>query len=79
MGCADAVRRLWVYLDGDLADVDRAQLEAHLVWCRRCCGEVEFARHLQQMLATATSPDLPPPVEQRLESFLDRLEMTDHG
>ena len=72
--CAEAVRRLWAYLDGDLADRERATVDAHLALCRRCCGELEFARHLQAKLAAAAGPDLPPDIAGRFERLLDDLD-----
>ena len=45
--CTEAVKQLWDYLDGALPDDDRAAIEEHLSFCRRCCGEVEFAEELR--------------------------------
>lgn len=74
ISCADAVRRLWDYLDNGLDAVDRERVEDHLAFCRRCCGEVEFAEALRGFLCSAPPPDLPPEVESRLVGFLDALE-----
>lgn len=73
MSCAEAVHRLWAYLDRHLGQADRRRVEEHLAWCRRCCGELEFAARLQEMLASAAGPDLPPEIEARLEGFLDTM------
>lgn len=74
ISCSEAVRRLWEYLDNDLGDEDRARVEDHLALCHRCCGEVEFAAALGDLLRSSTGPDLPGEVEQHLVSFLDSLE-----
>lgn len=74
IGCSEAVRRLWEYLDNDLEPTTRDRLEQHLTFCRRCCGELEFARELQAFLASAARPELPTDVQDRLLSFLDDLE-----
>ncbi|MPZ88371.1 MAG: zf-HC2 domain-containing protein [Nitriliruptorales bacterium] len=71
--CAEAVGRLWAYLERELDVAGRAQVEAHLDVCRRCCGEVEFAEELRRMLAT-TPPEFPRDVQHRLESFLEDLD-----
>jgi anti-sigma factor RsiW len=68
------VDRLWAYLDGELGEVDRDRVDAHLALCRRCCGELEFARRLRGLLASAAAPHLPPDVDSRLTAFLDQLE-----
>jgi hypothetical protein len=41
--CAEAVRQLWEYLDGVVEEADREAIEEHLSFCRRCCGELDFA------------------------------------
>jgi anti-sigma factor (TIGR02949 family) len=74
ISCAEAVRQLWEYLDQDLDAGHRARVEEHLAFCRRCCGEVEFAEALRGLLRTAGRPDLPAEVERRLVGLLDALE-----
>ena len=72
--CAEAVERLWAYLDGTLAPADRAELEKHLGICRDCCGETEFARELRSFLARSAREELPEDVRSRLMVSLDELE-----
>lgn len=73
IGCRDAVRRLWAFLDQGLAPSDDPALEAHLAFCLRCCGELEFAQELQRMLRDQTTTDPPRHVRHRLERFIDEL------
>jgi mycothiol system anti-sigma-R factor len=72
--CAEAVRQLWEYLDGALSDEGRTAIEEHLSFCRRCCGEVEFAEELRGFLARNAAEEVPPDVRQRLTEVLDQLE-----
>jgi mycothiol system anti-sigma-R factor len=72
--CADAVKQLWEYLDGGLAEQDRAAVEEHLGFCRRCCGELEFAHELRAFLAREAGAELPDDVRTRLIATLDELE-----
>lgn len=74
ISCSDAVRQLWEYLEHDLDRSDREAVEQHLAFCRRCCGEVEFAEELQRFLRSAARPHLPVDVEARLTGFLETLE-----
>jgi mycothiol system anti-sigma-R factor len=69
--CREAVRRMWSYLDHELADKPISEFEAHLETCQRCCGEFEFNRHLRDVVADK-SPALPvpPEVRSRLEILL---------
>lgn len=75
IGCREAVRRLWDYLDGALGDTDHRAVEEHLAFCLRCCGELAFARELQGLLHEKTAPEVPPAVEERLLNVLDGLDL----
>lgn len=77
--CSEAVRQLWDYMERDLDDGDRGRVEHHLSLCRRCCGEAEFAAALRDLLRTSVSPSMPPDVEARLGSALDRLDVAEEG
>jgi mycothiol system anti-sigma-R factor len=72
--CAQAVRELWNYLDGQVDDAQREAVEQHLSVCRRCCGELEFAEELRGFLAKSADEELPPDVHARLIATLDELE-----
>lgn len=72
--CAEAVKQLWDYLDGALADEDRRAIEEHLSFCRRCCGEVEFAGELRGFLAREAAEEIPDDARARLLATLDELE-----
>lgn len=71
ISCAEAVRQLWEYLEQEIDDADRVQVEEHLAFCQRCCGEVAFAEALGDFLRSAARPHLPGDVENRLVGFLD--------
>ena len=73
IGCAEAVRQLWEYLDGTVEAADRALVEEHLARCRRCCGELEFAEALRGFLADSARVDLPADVRRRLHQTLEEL------
>lgn len=72
--CAEAVKQLWSYLDGALPDENRAAVEEHLSFCRRCCGEVEFAEELRGFLSRHGAEEVPADVRHRLTEVLDQLE-----
>jgi mycothiol system anti-sigma-R factor len=74
--CAEAVERLWAYLDDALTAADKAALEEHLGVCRVCCGEAEFAQELRGFLARSAVEELPADVRARLIASLDELEAT---
>jgi mycothiol system anti-sigma-R factor len=72
--CAEAVHQLWDYLDGLVDEPQRASIEEHLSFCRRCCGEVEFAQELRRFLAEHPEAELPADARARLIATLDELE-----
>jgi len=72
ISCAEAVDRLWEFLDHGLDHHDHRAVEKHLAFCVRCCGELEFARQLRCLLGTQTAA-LPADVEVRLAQFIERL------
>lgn len=76
--CTEAVRQLWSYLDDEVSSADRAAIVAHLDACRRCCGELEFARELRGFLGRSAALELPDDVRVRMDALLDQLE-AEHG
>lgn len=72
--CAEAVKQLWEYLDGAVAEEKRAAIEEHLSFCRRCCGELEFAEELRGFLARGVAEEMPDAVRSRLLATLDERE-----
>jgi mycothiol system anti-sigma-R factor len=74
--CAEAVKQLWDYLDGVIEESQRELVEEHLSFCRRCCGELEFAEELRGFLASHAQEDLPPAVRSRLTTTLEELGRT---
>jgi mycothiol system anti-sigma-R factor len=74
--CREAVKQLWEYLDGAVEESQRASIEEHLRFCRRCCGEVEFAGELRSFLVANAEDDLPADVRARLLGTLSELEAT---
>jgi len=71
--CAEAVRQLWEYLDGVVDATQREAIEEHLAFCRRCCGEAEFAEELRRFLAEHAEQEVPPAVHARLQATLDEI------
>jgi anti-sigma factor (TIGR02949 family) len=69
--CREAVRRMWAYLDHELAAQPVTEFEAHLETCQRCCGELEFNRHLREMVVDdERAPMMPPDLRSRIEVLL---------
>jgi anti-sigma factor (TIGR02949 family) len=71
--CSEAVRQLWDYLDDSIAPEDQEKVEKHLAFCRRCCGELEFAKEIRAFLTSGAVTEIPPDVKARLERFVEDL------
>ena len=74
ISCTEAVRQLWEYLDDTVEETERERIDEHLQRCRRCCGELEFARELRSKLAGAAQEDLPQDVIRRLNLTIEELD-----
>jgi anti-sigma factor (TIGR02949 family) len=71
--CSEAVSKLWDYLDHAVTLGDQERVEAHLSFCRTCCGELEFAKELRIFLRSASAEEIPADVRIRLKRFLEEL------
>jgi mycothiol system anti-sigma-R factor len=69
--CPEAVRRMWAYLDHALEHGPTEEFETHLEACQRCCGELEFSRHLKEVAAAAGSETMPDALRRRIELLLE--------
>jgi len=78
--CREAVRRMWAYLDHELDAKPVSEFEHHLETCRRCCGELEFSRHVRRMVSDVErTPVMPSDVRARIETLLARGDVPPGG
>lgn len=71
IGCGEAVRHMWAYLAHELEAKPVAEFESHLETCQRCCGELEFSRHLREMVAEQErAAPMPLELRSRIEILL---------
>jgi mycothiol system anti-sigma-R factor len=78
--CREAVHRMWAYLEHELGATPVSEFEAHLETCQRCCGELEFSRHLREMVADDKgAPAMPPELRSRIEILLADAEQPTEG
>jgi anti-sigma factor (TIGR02949 family) len=78
--CGEAVRRMWAYLEHELEAKPISEFEDHLETCQRCCGELEFSRHLRALVADGErGPSVPPELRARIEILLDQGDRQSEG
>ncbi len=69
--CAEAVRQLLAYLDGELAPERQAAMKRHLDHCRGCCSRADFELALKRRLAELGREAAPATLRARLKAVLD--------
>ncbi|KUL35437.1 hypothetical protein ADL12_19780 [Streptomyces regalis] len=77
MGCAEAVRVLQAYLDGETDEVTARRVVAHLDDCRDCGMEADLYREIKKSLARRERPDAR--AVERLRGFGESLLHTGPG
>jgi len=73
IGCEEALRRLFEYLDHELDGTRRAEMEQHLHTCRACYSRTEFERRLKGKLGTLGMERVSPELEHRIKNLLYRF------
>jgi len=71
-GCDELRDRLDAYLAGELAEIERRELEGHLAECEECAEDLAAARAIAPAAAALPkrlpAPDLWPGIERRIRS-----------
>jgi anti-sigma factor RsiW len=70
--CRTAIDLMAAFVDDALSAEERQALSDHLADCPRCVEFVESYRGTGRVLRQATDVEVPPDVEARLLSFLQR-------
>ena len=70
-GCAEAVSRVYPYLDGEANWIGRAMVRWHLRKCTRCEAAFIFEQHLKEKVHDGLAEECPQDVLDRLKLVLD--------
>jgi mycothiol system anti-sigma-R factor len=71
--CQEVLRRLELYLDGELEGGVCLEIEEHLVSCGPCTGHSDFQRKLKEILrAKCGCHEVPSHVMERVRVVLER-------
>jgi mycothiol system anti-sigma-R factor len=76
--CEEAVHQLYHYLDGELTEVRRLQIVAHLDRCAPCAQAADFEAELRQIIADRCRDHVPESLVQRIAEAIDE-EARRHG
>jgi anti-sigma factor (TIGR02949 family) len=68
--CEQVVRLLFAYLDGEIGDEQRRDVDHHLARCRSCFSRAEFEKRLRSHLLELGHGAVSPELEQRIRSLI---------
>jgi mycothiol system anti-sigma-R factor len=72
--CSQTVERLYQFIDGELTDERRQQIERHLDECSPCLQAVGFERELRVVIANRCKDRVPEELRQRIKAALQKEE-----
>jgi mycothiol system anti-sigma-R factor len=71
--CEEVIAHLLTYLDGELDDAKRAQIDRHLEECRGCFSRAEFEKELRRRVEQIGEDKAPASLKGRIKSLIDRF------
>lgn len=70
--CQHVMKRMWEYLDGELAEQEAAELREHLAMCARCNPQYRFQLAFLELVVRAGAARGPrPEFRRRLVAVID--------
>jgi mycothiol system anti-sigma-R factor len=72
--CREAVKELYVFLDGELTPEKRASIDAHLDACSPCLTAYEFHSELKVVVSQKCRTELPAGLRDRVFDALRALD-----
>ncbi len=76
--CAEVVRRLYHFLDGELTDERRSMIRRHLDDCGSCLEAFDFEAELRQIVASRCRDRVPDRLRERVAAAI-RAEQAPSG
>ena len=71
--CAESVRELYTFLDGELTVERRTAIRDHLEDCPDCYAGFDFEVELRQVVSASCHEDVPPALRTRVAAALAEL------
>jgi mycothiol system anti-sigma-R factor len=72
--CDEAVRQLYVFLDGELTEERRYEIKVHLDDCGPCAGAAGFEAELRMVIASRCRDRVPQALIDRVAEAIAREE-----
>lgn len=71
--CEEVIAHLLSYLDGEIDDTKRVQIDRHLEECRGCFSRAEFERALRDRLRQAGDANPSPALQERIKALMEKF------
>ena len=71
--CEEVIAHLFSYLDGEIDDAGRAQIDRHLEECRGCFSRAEFEKALRDRLRQAGDTQASPSLQERIKALIEQF------
>ncbi|MEW6511200.1 MAG: zf-HC2 domain-containing protein [Bacteroidota bacterium] len=71
ISCRESIRRVFEYIDGELPEAGRRQVERHLATCRHCFDRYEFERLLKSRLRRIPSGTPSAELRRRIRTVIE--------
>jgi anti-sigma factor (TIGR02949 family) len=72
--CADSLKELYTFLDGELTPDTRDHIRAHLDGCVQCYEAFDFEAELRMVVSTRCRDEVPEALRNRVAEALRRLD-----
>ncbi|MCB0962766.1 MAG: mycothiol system anti-sigma-R factor [Acidimicrobiales bacterium] len=69
--CNETLRELYLYLDGQLTDEDRAHIAQHLDDCSPCLAAYDFEAELRLVVRSRCTDQVPDSLRARIARAID--------
>ena len=70
LNCDETIERLYVYLDGELTEDRRQEIQRHLDLCGPCVSAFGFEAELRRVIANRCKDHVPPDLIDRVANAL---------
>ncbi|HET7173771.1 MAG TPA: mycothiol system anti-sigma-R factor [Nocardioidaceae bacterium] len=73
--CSDVLRRMYFFIDHELAEADTVRIQEHLDECAPCLHEVDFERVVKALIARSCCETAPPELRQRVMFSIRQVQL----
>jgi anti-sigma factor (TIGR02949 family) len=71
--CEEVIAHLLSYLDGEIDDAKRVQIDRHLDECRGCFSRAEFEKALRDKVRQAGDANPSPALQERIKALMEKF------